>query len=175
MKLDLMWGGWGPCAVAAAVELDVFTAIAPGKTTANEIATAAGADEAMMRRLLDTLVSLKYLARKGQCGRSDTRYGRLRPIVGGTEPVPFSSKPEGQREPPLIYRTSRGRTPDLPTSSGGYSLREWSFVFAGFLAKLLDRCDGRESEYLRRAGVARVEVLTAPTDRNSVWPTRRIR
>ena len=62
-RLNVGW--WDPCAVAAAVELDVFTATASGKTTANEIASAARAKEAM-RRLLDALVALKYLARKGE-------------------------------------------------------------------------------------------------------------
>jgi 2-polyprenyl-3-methyl-5-hydroxy-6-metoxy-1,4-benzoquinol methylase len=62
--MDLMWGGWSPCAVAAAVELDVFSAIASGKTTAAEIAGEAHANESAMRRLLDALVTLKYLTHK---------------------------------------------------------------------------------------------------------------
>ena len=62
---DLLWGGWNTCAVAAAVELDVFSAIASGKITAADIAAAASADQSMMRRLLDSLVALKYLIRKG--------------------------------------------------------------------------------------------------------------
>ena len=61
---DLMWGGWSTAALAAAVELDVFTAIATGKTTAGEIAAVASADESMLRRLLDAVVALKYLTRK---------------------------------------------------------------------------------------------------------------
>jgi 2-polyprenyl-3-methyl-5-hydroxy-6-metoxy-1,4-benzoquinol methylase len=62
---DLLWGGWNTCTIAAAVELEVFTAIAHGKTTAVDIAREASADEGMLRRLLDTLVALKYLTRKG--------------------------------------------------------------------------------------------------------------
>jgi len=62
---ELLWGGWSTYALAAAVNLDVFTAIAAGKTTAREIAEFAGANEAMMRRLLDAVVALKYLLRKG--------------------------------------------------------------------------------------------------------------
>lgn len=65
VAMDLMWGGWSTCAVAAAMELDVFTAIASGSTTAPQIASAASANEAAMRRLLDALVALKYLTRKG--------------------------------------------------------------------------------------------------------------
>jgi Dimerisation domain len=62
---DLLWGGWNTCTIAAAVELDVFTAIAHGKVSAADIAREASADDGMMRRLLDTLVALKYLTRKG--------------------------------------------------------------------------------------------------------------
>jgi 3-hydroxy-5-methyl-1-naphthoate 3-O-methyltransferase len=62
--LDLLWTGWRTYAVAAALDLDVFTAIASGKATAHEIAAAASANEAMMRRLLDALVALKYVTRK---------------------------------------------------------------------------------------------------------------
>jgi 2-polyprenyl-3-methyl-5-hydroxy-6-metoxy-1,4-benzoquinol methylase len=65
VAMDLLWGGWSTCAVAAAVNLDVFTAIASGKATAREVAGEASANEAMMRRLLDVLVALKYLTRKG--------------------------------------------------------------------------------------------------------------
>ncbi len=63
--MELLWGGWGPSATAAAMDLDVFTAIAAGKTTASEIAREASANEAMMRRLLDAMVALKLLTRKG--------------------------------------------------------------------------------------------------------------
>lgn len=65
VAMDLLWGGWSTCAVAAAVNLDVFTAIASGKATAPEVAHEASANEGMMRRLLDVLVALKYLTRKG--------------------------------------------------------------------------------------------------------------
>jgi O-methyltransferase domain/Dimerisation domain len=62
---DLLWGGWNTCAIAAAVELEVFSVIASGKVTAVDIAAVASADASMMRRLLDSLVALKYLTRKG--------------------------------------------------------------------------------------------------------------
>ena len=62
---ELIFGGWTTCTIAAAMDLDVFTIIAHGQTTANEIAREAHANESMMRRLLDTLVALKYLTRKG--------------------------------------------------------------------------------------------------------------
>jgi len=63
---DLMWGGWATYALAAAAELDVFSAIEAGNVTAAEIARAVAANEGMTRRLLDTLVALKYLTRKGE-------------------------------------------------------------------------------------------------------------
>jgi 3-hydroxy-5-methyl-1-naphthoate 3-O-methyltransferase len=62
---DLLWGGWSTCIVAAAVELDVFSSIASGATTAVEIASKAHADEFALRRILDSLAALKYLKRKG--------------------------------------------------------------------------------------------------------------
>jgi 3-hydroxy-5-methyl-1-naphthoate 3-O-methyltransferase len=62
---DLLWGGWSTFIVAAAVELDVFTAIASGATTAREVASKVNADEFALRRMLDSLVALKYLNRKG--------------------------------------------------------------------------------------------------------------
>jgi len=62
---DLLWGGWSTFIVAAAVELDVFSSIASGAKTAREIALKANADELALRRMLDSLVALKYLNRKG--------------------------------------------------------------------------------------------------------------
>ena len=62
---DLLWGGWSTFLVAAAVELDVFSSIASGATTAKEIAAKADADEFALRRMLDSLAALKYLNRKG--------------------------------------------------------------------------------------------------------------
>jgi SAM-dependent methyltransferase len=62
---DLLWGGWSTFIVAAAVELDVFSSIASGATTAREIASKSNADEFALRRVLDSLAALKYLNRKG--------------------------------------------------------------------------------------------------------------
>jgi ubiquinone/menaquinone biosynthesis C-methylase UbiE len=58
-----IFGAWKTMTLAAGVELDVFSRIAEGATTANEVA--AEANPAAMRRLLDALVALKYLKRKG--------------------------------------------------------------------------------------------------------------
>lgn len=60
-----IYATWKSFTIAAGLELDVFTQIADGKRTATEIAAAAGADPSAMRRLLDTLVALKYLRRRG--------------------------------------------------------------------------------------------------------------
>ncbi len=60
----LLWGGWGTLAAGAAVELDLFTIIHRGKTTAAEIAAEAKTHESSTRRLLDAMVALKYLTRK---------------------------------------------------------------------------------------------------------------
>jgi 3-hydroxy-5-methyl-1-naphthoate 3-O-methyltransferase len=51
--------------VAAALKLDVFSHIATGLRSADQVADAASAKPSAMRRLLDALVALKYLSRKG--------------------------------------------------------------------------------------------------------------
>ncbi len=60
---DILWGGWSALAAGAAVELDLFTIIHRGKTTAAEIAAEANTHEPSTRRLLDAMVALKYLTR----------------------------------------------------------------------------------------------------------------
>jgi ubiquinone/menaquinone biosynthesis C-methylase UbiE len=64
--MEEVWAASRSFTLAAAVELDVFTHIAGGRRTAAEIARAANANEAAMRRLLDALVALKYLERKAE-------------------------------------------------------------------------------------------------------------
>ena len=61
---DLLWGGWSAMAAGAALDLDLFTIIDRGKTTASEIAAEAKTHESSTRRLLDAMVALKYLTRK---------------------------------------------------------------------------------------------------------------
>ena len=58
---DLLTFAWGGLALSAAVELDLFSHVATGKTGAQQIAAAAGASEHGMRRLLDALCGLGYL------------------------------------------------------------------------------------------------------------------
>jgi hypothetical protein len=53
-------------ALAAALDLDLFTQIADGKHTASEIGAAIGADAGGVARLCDALTALKYLRKKGQ-------------------------------------------------------------------------------------------------------------
>lgn len=65
MLNDDLWAAWKTFTIAAAMQLDVFTLIAQGSGTASEAAARAGADAGAMRRLLDVLVALKYLRRKG--------------------------------------------------------------------------------------------------------------
>ncbi|HZO82612.1 MAG TPA: methyltransferase [Candidatus Binataceae bacterium] len=64
--LDLMTFAWRGLALAAAVELDLFSRIADGNLTAEMIAAAAGTAEDATRRLLDALVGLGYLKRSSQ-------------------------------------------------------------------------------------------------------------
>lgn len=60
------WNVWRSLALLAAVDLDVFTAIAQGKTTAAEIAGHCAANESAMRRLLDAVVAMGHLRRRGE-------------------------------------------------------------------------------------------------------------
>lgn len=68
-----LWAAWKTQALVAGIELGVFTHIFEGKRTANEIARAARASSKGMERLLDALVAVGYLNRKGE------RYG-LQPV-----------------------------------------------------------------------------------------------
>lgn len=61
--LPLAWSG---LALAAAVELDLFSHIAAGKTSAEQVAEAAGASEHGARRLLDALCGMGYLKKSGR-------------------------------------------------------------------------------------------------------------
>jgi 3-hydroxy-5-methyl-1-naphthoate 3-O-methyltransferase len=63
---DLMAFAWRGLALAAAVELDLFSHIAAGKTSVQPVAAAAGASEEGTRRLLDALCGLGYLKKTGQ-------------------------------------------------------------------------------------------------------------
>ncbi len=71
--MDDFWGAWKTQTLIAGIELDLFTHLAEGKRTAKEIARAAKASERGARRLLDALVGLGYLNKKGN------RYG-LKPV-----------------------------------------------------------------------------------------------
>lgn len=64
--VDDQWAPWRASTLAAGLELDVFTAIDKGHHTAAEVAAHANANESAMRRLLDALVGMKYLVRRGQ-------------------------------------------------------------------------------------------------------------
>jgi ubiquinone/menaquinone biosynthesis C-methylase UbiE len=59
-----LWMARGALALAAAVELDLFSHIAEGNQTASEIAQAAGTSERGTTPMLDALVSLDYLKKK---------------------------------------------------------------------------------------------------------------
>ncbi len=69
-----LWAGWKARALVAAIELDVFRHLAAGKRSVGEIAAAAHATPRGMRGLLDTLVAMRYLGKRGD------RYN-LRPLA----------------------------------------------------------------------------------------------
>jgi ubiquinone/menaquinone biosynthesis C-methylase UbiE len=60
-----LWAAREAQVLVAGVELDLFTHIAEGKRTSKEIARAAQASENGVRRLLDALVGIGYLSKKG--------------------------------------------------------------------------------------------------------------
>jgi Dimerisation domain len=66
---DLMVGAWRGHALAAAVELDLFTRIGEGNTTPQKIAAAAGSSEHGTPRLLDALSGIGYLKKSRQTYR----------------------------------------------------------------------------------------------------------
>lgn len=69
-----LWAGWKAEALAAAVELDVFRHLDAGKRSVGELAAAAHATPRGMRGLLDLLVAMRYLGKRGD------RYN-LRPLA----------------------------------------------------------------------------------------------
>jgi ubiquinone/menaquinone biosynthesis C-methylase UbiE len=69
-----LWAGWKARALVAAIDLDVFQHLAAGKRSVGEIAAAAHTTPRGMRGLLDTLVAMRYLGKRGD------RYN-LRPLA----------------------------------------------------------------------------------------------
>jgi hypothetical protein len=63
---DMLQLAWRGLALAAAVELDLFSPIAAGKTTAEQVAETAGASVHGTRRLLDALCAMGYLKKSGR-------------------------------------------------------------------------------------------------------------
>jgi SAM-dependent methyltransferase len=66
---SLLTFAWSGLALSAAIELELFSHIAAGKTGAQEIAQAAGASVHGTRRLLDALCGLGYLRKRGRSYR----------------------------------------------------------------------------------------------------------
>ena len=64
-------GAWRCKTLASAVELDVFSHIASGKRTVEQVAAAAEASERGIANLLDALVAMNYLR------KNDSRYSLL--------------------------------------------------------------------------------------------------
>lgn len=69
-----LWAGWKARALVAAIDLDVFRHLAAGRRSVGEIAAAAHATPRGMRGLLDALVAMRYLGKRGD------RYN-LRPLA----------------------------------------------------------------------------------------------
>jgi 3-hydroxy-5-methyl-1-naphthoate 3-O-methyltransferase len=72
--MDDLWSARLALALIAAIDLDLFTVISQGKNNAPDIAKAAKASKHATERLLDALVGMEYLTKKG------TQYG-LTPLA----------------------------------------------------------------------------------------------
>jgi len=66
MIMDHLWSARAAMALAAGVELDVFSQIEAGKGTLKEIARATRSSARGMRHLLDALTGMGYLNKKGE-------------------------------------------------------------------------------------------------------------
>ncbi len=63
--MEDLWASWRTQALVAGIELGVFTHIAEGSRTPKDIARAAQASERGIERLLNALVGIAYLTKKG--------------------------------------------------------------------------------------------------------------
>ena len=63
--IDDLWGARVSLTLSAAVELDIFTLIAQGNRTVPDIAKALKAPKRTVERLLDALVGMEYLTKRG--------------------------------------------------------------------------------------------------------------
>ena len=73
MVLEDLWGGWRAQALVTAIDLDVFAHLAANKRTVGQLAAATHATPRGMRGLLDALVAMRYLGKRGD------RYNLRRP------------------------------------------------------------------------------------------------
>jgi len=64
--LRLSGSYWACCAVQAAVQLDLFTALAEGPRTEEQLAAGLGCDQRALRMLVTALVALEFLERSGE-------------------------------------------------------------------------------------------------------------
>src|SRR5262249_55715775 len=82
-----LWSARAALTIVAAVELDVFTAIAEGNKTAAAVAKAIKASKRGIEGLLDALVALGYLTKRGEqfslAPVSDTFLVRTKPSYIG--------------------------------------------------------------------------------------------
>src|SRR5215475_4027050 len=60
-----LWAARFSMAMVAAIDLDIFTVIAQGKRTAAEIAKTVKGPQRGVERLLDALVGMEYLTKRG--------------------------------------------------------------------------------------------------------------
>ena len=65
VMLEDVWGGWKVQVLASALELEIFAHLAAGKRSVGQLAAATRTTPRGMRGLLDALVAMRYLGKRG--------------------------------------------------------------------------------------------------------------
>jgi len=71
--LRLSGSYWASCALSAAVQLDLFTALAEGPLTGEKLAARLGCDQRALGMLVTALVALEFLERRGEAVAASPR------------------------------------------------------------------------------------------------------
>ncbi|HYB92000.1 MAG TPA: methyltransferase [Candidatus Binataceae bacterium] len=124
--MEDLWASWRTYALAAAFELGVFTHIASGAQTAEAVAAKASASAPAMRRLLDAMVAMGYLRRKGETyslsPEAETYLVRGRPLYAEGAEMMARGLSMGWSQLAEAVRTGR---PVMPAAEPGRGRREF--------------------------------------------------
>ncbi len=108
-----LWAPWRTQTLVAAVELDVFSQIAAGNSEAGELAAALNVSERGLSRLLDALVGMRYLKKRGEKYELEPVASRY--LVRGSEfymeELPWNVRTLGQSWSGLAQVIKDGQAP----------------------------------------------------------------